>query len=382
MTNTEKINKGVIVLKVYKDKQYLVFDFENNKTVKYDFAKKVSIGKSGNIVKDLKSQLVGFTLDDLFDCCEDPNYAKFLRYIREREDNKISNIGTILERSDRYSKFEQFFSAGIDNIDTSHLSYKINDVPKGLIKICREHNLTLSDILIDNYKDNPDIYHIPYTMKFESLDDDDIRWIIQRKTWDMRKTRYCSMYLKFATEYDYNAKALLKYFDYCKTFEALEIQNTWTNLWDYTSMMSRISQKYDKYPRHLLTSHQIAVRNYKRLKQQFDEELFKARIDTSMEKSFDDYIFIYPKSTQEIKDEAAAQNNCVASYIQRVIDGGCHILFLRKKKFPNESLITIEVNNSGRIVQAKRRFNDPVTKSQQEIINRWNEWYAAKRSKP
>ena len=34
-------------MKVYKDKQYLVFDFENGKNVKYDFATQTAIGIKG-----------------------------------------------------------------------------------------------------------------------------------------------------------------------------------------------------------------------------------------------------------------------------------------------------------------------------------------------
>lgn len=77
------------------------------------------------------------------------------------------------------------------------------------------------------------------------------------------------------------------------------------------------------------------------------------------------------RSTQDIKDEAACQSNCVSSYIDKVIDGYCHILFLRKKNNPKESLVTIEVRND-QIVQAKRRFNDDVTEEQKEVINKFN----------
>ena len=82
-------------------------------------------------------------------------------------------------------------------------------------------------------------------------------------------------------------------------------------------------------------------------------------------------MFIYPNCTQDIKDEAVQQNNCVASYIDRVIDGNCHVMFLRKKDNPEKSLVTIEIRHN-RIVQAKRRFNDPVNKEEQEAIDYWN----------
>ena len=36
---------------VYKEKQFLIFDFQDGKTVKYDFATKTCIGKKGKIVK-------------------------------------------------------------------------------------------------------------------------------------------------------------------------------------------------------------------------------------------------------------------------------------------------------------------------------------------
>lgn len=64
-------------MKIYKDKQYLIFDFENGKTVKYDFATKTCIGKSGKQVQNLCSQLSGLTINQLCDCCVDKQYGKF-----------------------------------------------------------------------------------------------------------------------------------------------------------------------------------------------------------------------------------------------------------------------------------------------------------------
>lgn len=58
-------------MRVYKDRQYLIFDYEDGRTVKYDFATKTAIGIKGKPVKNLCSQLSGLTLNKLFDCCED-----------------------------------------------------------------------------------------------------------------------------------------------------------------------------------------------------------------------------------------------------------------------------------------------------------------------
>ena len=168
------------------------------------------------------------------------------------------------------------------------------------------------------------------------------------------------------------------YLDYLKTYEALEISNKLLNeITDYYSMMKQISLKFDKYPRHFLTTHTIASRNYNRLKKQFEENSFQKRINKDMEKIFGKYCFIYPNSTQDIKDEAVCMNNCVSPYIQRVIDGHCHILFLRYKEKPDESLVTIEVRNN-KIVQALQKFNNPLTSEQQEVVDKWNTWWTNK----
>ena len=373
-------------MRVYKEKQYLIFDYEDGRTVKYDFSTKKAIGIKGQPVKDLKSQLSGYSLNAIFDCCDDKQYAKFLRFIKDAYDRDISNIGTILSKVPEYSRFEQLFSAGFDDVVNKDFKYSINDIPKGLVKLCREHKIKLSNRLLQFYKVNPDAYWTAYNLRYISLTDADIHNILICTTtvkevygpgrWDYRHKEVSSF--NYLLDKGYTAKALLNYIDYCKTFEAIEDMGfLFREFIDYVRMMSELSTKYDKYPRHLLTTHRIASRNYNRLKQEFDEEKFKQRINKDYECKFGDYMFIYPESTQDIKNEATEQNNCVASYIDRVIDGQCHIMFLRKKDSPDKSLVTLEIVDN-KIVQAKRRFNDPVTLEDQEAIDKWNKKYAEK----
>lgn len=377
-------------MKIYKEKQFLIFDFEDGKTVKYDFATKTCIGKKGKPVNNLCNQLRGLTINQLCDYCVDKQYGKFLRFVKRNGAEygaEIRNIGTVLDRVPRFSRFEQIFSAGIEDIIDSNFSYSINDIPKALIKLCRSHNIKLSNKFLEFYKKNPDAYLLAYNLKYTSLNDTDIykalshekEMRIQDNTsyWGYRNIKI-SVVDKIINEFGYNAKPLFVYLDYCKTYEAIEdMQFLLTEIYDYASMMSKISPKFDKYPRHFLTTHKIAVRNYNRLKEEFDEKEFKKHINKEMEKNFGRYCFIYPESTQAIKDEAVSQNNCVASYIKSVLDGNCDILFLRTKENPDKSLVTIEVRN-GKIVQARQRFNDPVDSEQQEAIDKWNKWYANK----
>jgi hypothetical protein len=365
-------------VKVYKDKQFLVFDFENGKTVKYDFATKKAIGIKGKPVKDLRSQLRGISMSQIIENCEDEKYAKFLSFVMRSESiqhYEIWNVGTVLDRVPSYSRFEQLFSAGIDDIIESKnkraFKYSINDIPKSLLKLCREHSIKLTNDIVRFYKENPNAYCIAYKLDYISLDYYDIYkiWKTSENIYDANAKSYFNI---LVNEYGYNAKDLWLYIDRIKTFEAIEdMAFLIRELCDYADMMRQLSNKYDKYPRHFLTTHKIACRNYDRMKKEFSEELFRKRMKKEYECSFGEYVFIYPKSTQEIKDEAARQSNCVSSYIDKVIDGYCHILFLRKKNSPKESLVTIEVRND-QIVQAKRRFNDDVTEEQKEVIDKFN----------
>lgn len=364
-------------MKIFKDGSFLVFDFEDGKTVKYDFATKTAIGKSGNPVIHLKSQLRGLTLNQMCDLCIDKQYGKFLSFVVSREEYNISNIGTILSKVPYYSNYEQLFSAGIERF-SGGFRYRISDIPKGLIKLCKKHNLIMEDNLVEFYKLNPDAFTLAFNLKYISLTPDDIRNMLVSydSYWYHGLCTKTTRIGKLINDYGYTAKALFLYVDYCKTFEALEDMGfILKELIDYAKMMSEISNKFDKYPKHLLTTHKIATRNYNRLKKQFEESEFQKRIDKSMEKTFGKYCFIYPDTTQDIKDESVQMNNCVSSYIDNVIDGTCHILFLREKDYPDKSLVTIEVQD-GKIVQALQRFNHPLTKEQREVVNKWNNWYA------
>lgn len=368
-------------MKVYKDKQYLIFDFEDGRTVKYDFATKTAIGIKGKPVKNLCTQLSGMSMNQIIDCCIDKNYGKFLNFIKCQSLHNISNIGTILSYVPQFSRFEQIFSAGIEDlINFRCFTRTINDIPKSMLKIARDRKITISDNACDFWYQNPDAHCIGYSLDYISLCDNDLMmiWCAYYSYYDRNQGMhvYVSYFNDLIDRFGYNAKSLFLYVDILKTYEAIEDMGyLMKELHDYARMMSEISPKFDKYPRNFLTTHKIAIRNYNRLKQEFDEKLFKKQIRKEYEYKFKDYYFIYPDSTQDIKDEAVQQNNCVASYIKNVITGDCHIMFLRKLNALNHSLVTIEIRNN-QIVQAKRRFNDPVTNEDQEAIDAWNKKYS------
>ena len=71
----------------------------------------------------------------------------------------------------------------------------------------------------------------------------------------------------------------------------------------------------------------------------------------------EDFMVVIPQTPEDFRREADAQQNCVFSmYLDKVIAGKTHVVFVRRKDAPNASLVTCEVNN-GRIWQYLARYN-------------------------
>lgn len=378
-------------MKAYKEHKFIIFEFDDGKTVKYDLSNGETIGKLGKPVKSLNSQLSGYNVYDVIECFEDENYKSFLRFVlryfvnnsrdkkykNEVEVDRVKNVGTFLSRLCFYSHFEQYFAAGIHNIDKD-LTHGLSEIPKQLVKYSKKYNFTLNEQLLKDYNRNTDLFVNVMDVELDNISASDKYYNLllirdHRNGYSRTPTFYTLI-----RDHNYNPINLLKFIDYLITYEALSLNDVLTELLDYCNMMSAISPKYDKYPRNFLTTHRIASRNYNRLKQSYPEEVFTCRIDASLEWTKDDYKIVYPKEIQDIKDEAVQQNNCVSSYIEKVINGKCHIVFLRNKHALDLSLVTIEIRDN-KVVQAKGKFNRDVTSEEQYIIEKYNN-YLSKRS--
>lgn len=351
--------------------------------MKYDLATGESLGKLGKPVKSLQSQLRGYNVYEVINSFEDQNYKAYLRFVLRHfvnngrnykknyrnEVNRIANVGTFLSRIGDNSYFEQYFAAGIHTVHPT-LNAKLSDIPRQLMDLVKKHGLMLDNGLIRTYNDNPYVFKAIIELECNSLTIDHKYRLLDIT----RRTHYATeanIIEVLKTEYGYNIIPLIKYIDHLITYEALSLSSILDELKDYCRMMSKISAKYDKYPRNLLTTHRIATRNYERLNKMFSEILFEKRIDTSLEWTVDGFSIIHPKTTEEIKDEAAQQNNCVASYIDSVIKGDCNIVFLRSTESKDKSLVTMEVRHN-KVVQAKGKFNRELTDHELKIVQKYN----------
>lgn len=172
------------------------------------------------------------------------------------------------------------------------------------------------------------------------------------------------------------------FLDYCMRLyhvEALELEDLFDykdHYNDYLDIEQKLKRykmpKMDKYPANFLSTFHIAKREYRIMRQKFNEELFKAQCDRfrDLEESFKKYSIIVPEKPADIEHEAEELKHCVRIYIPRVVDGDTLICFLRNNEDLNKPLVTIEVKE-GIITQAYGLYDSKPSDEQIAVIKKW-----------
>lgn len=110
------------------------------------------------------------------------------------------------------------------------------------------------------------------------------------------------------------------------------------------------------------------LRTYNIKKQELDDKRladFQRKRWAELSFEYDDYQVIIPTTSAEFEAEAEQQHNCVFSmYLNKVVEGRTHVVFIRKKADPTKSVITCEVGTDGHIYQFLGHHNtqpsDPI----------------------
>ena len=359
----------------HKNGRFLEFTLDNGKVVKYDLATGESIGTRGQPVKTVASHLKGLQIPEILDTIDDERYVRFLRWVRGHN-TLLKNFGSLLVLASHYKDYEQYFSAGLKALGVDMPRFQ--DCPPKLISLAKTHEFRLTGALVAAYKGDPNLFNLAFLLDYLTMGKEDLVSLFS--SFERLNNRYVSWPQYMIECYGYAPKPFLLYLDRLMTLEALDMYDVKRNLQDTMRMFSNMSDKYDRYPRNLLTVHQIALRNFRRLGLQYDAAAFKRQVDPSLAWQYKGYTVIVPQTPQDIKDEAVQQHNCVASYINDVINGRCQIVFLRYKAEPEKSLVTVEVKGD-RLVQALQTYNQPLTKEQSEIIDHYETYLNERKMK-
>ena len=184
-------------------------------------------------------------------------------------------------------------------------------------------------------------------------------------------------YLKLINEENYNRDRLIRYLtNDLYTFQGIDRPDEGLSiLCDYIKMCKDIGVPYIKYPDSLKKAHDVAVKNYKIqideiMKGKFINNVSSDEYKRLETNDIDGYTIIAPNVPDDVKKEGSNLHHCVASYISYIADGTSKILFMRNKKTPDLSLITLEVRGE-RLVQYKGSCNRRPSSKEMDAIKMW-----------
>ena len=153
---------------------------------------------------------------------------------------------------------------------------------------------------------------------------------------------------------------------YTQGIECSETMELWH---DYLSMFNRYYQRNVKgteelYPGSLKKAHDVLVMQtnkwatrYSNVGHSFAEINEKWKHLEFHDREFE---IILPHSAREVVMEGTALHHCVGTYVQRIVDGYCLILFIRRRSCEAKSFFTMEYDLNGRIRQIRGQCNNTI----------------------
>lgn len=187
---------------------------------------------------------------------------------------------------------------------------------------------------------------------------------------------YFDDFMKLTKNHYNNQKKLLLYLTReIKLHQGIErYDNGLTTLRDYINMMVAMNLSFEKYPKSLKKSHDIAMLNYRVMTNEREKVQFANHVEQDEYKKLEFksgiYRIISPKEPKDLIEEGNNLSHCIASYVKEVINGRCKIYFLRTKDELDKSLVSIEVRNDN-IRQVKGFANRQPSKMEKDIVDKW-----------
>ena len=128
----------------------------------------------------------------------------------------------------------------------------------------------------------------------------------------------------------------------------------------------------DKYPKHLRETRDILAMNLRAMKREENKTAFDKYQEEwkKLEYSKDGFSIVIPKTPSDVVQEGSAMSNCVAGFIDRVKNGTCTILFLRRTASKDVSEVTLELRGNT-LVQAKAFANKNISKNHKRFLEAW-----------
>ena len=157
---------------------------------------------------------------------------------------------------------------------------------------------------------------------------------------------------------------------------------------DYLAGLNTLGRRLDKkalYPKDFMAAHDEILDLVEDAK---DEDLRRSFVKqqiriTGMQEPFasGEYVIRPAAEPKELREESRALCHCVRTYVPRVAEGRCAILFIRRAEDPETPFFTLELAPDGSIVQCRGDHNKAYPKEVKDFIDKWQAWMKKNRRK-
>ena len=146
---------------------------------------------------------------------------------------------------------------------------------------------------------------------------------------------------------------------------------------DYLDMCKKerydLNNSFVLYPNDLQVSHDKVSRRIKQRENAKMRRDFKAayrRVMAQLDFEMDGMKIVYPVNPSDIVAEGHALRHCVGSYVDRVANQECLILFLRRCEDLDTPFYTIEIRHK-KVVQVRGMVNEAPTPEVEKFMSLW-----------
>lgn len=178
-----------------------------------------------------------------------------------------------------------------------------------------------------------------------------------------------------SSPYRINLRRFIDYilFDlYAQGYARLD-RNFFNEYLDYLRMQQEFYGKVkEKYPAHFKTEHDIMALKVNQAKLVAQCENFEQQNESikGLAYSGSGYCIVIPTKPEDLAEEGINLSHCVGQYIDRVAEGECHILFLRRRVTPDRPLVTLQLSGK-QICQAQGANRRPITEQERKFLMQW-----------
>lgn len=251
-------------------------------------------------------------------------------------------------------------------------TFKSGSSPKEIIQMPKRYYNLLKDVTDISVWDN-----IRKLVKNTDVGTDAIRLVLHDNAF-LRNINsvYAILKAKWDNKPVFTVEKLVSYLKRIDTYEAIDTDEGLILIKDYLQMCQILHIKPVIDGDSLKREHDVCARLVREKRNEELAEKMQSKCDELQKYNYSEDIFMIRgiKDYDDLIDEAKQQHNCVASYAKSIASGDSCIYVMREAKYPDKSLITIELSPDGRTIRQKLlACNKHIrNKAQTEFIERWH----------